>query len=45
MSNQFTTMIKEVAPGKGTLDYSVFLREVENLDPRNAGSYRALGNP
>lgn len=33
MSNQFTTMIKEVAPGKGTLDYSVFLREVENLDP------------
>ena len=33
MSNNLTTMIKEVAPGKGILNYSVFLREVERLDP------------
>jgi len=33
MSNEFTTMIKEVAPGKGKLNYSVFLKEVERLDP------------
>ena len=33
MSNQFTTMIREVAPGKGTLNYPVFLSQIENLDP------------
>ncbi|MDD2503492.1 MAG: sugar phosphate isomerase/epimerase [Clostridia bacterium] len=33
MSNQFTTMIKEAAPGKGTLDYLMFLQQVEALNP------------
>ncbi|HZJ56846.1 MAG TPA: TIM barrel protein [Clostridia bacterium] len=33
MSNQLTTMIKEVAPGKGTFNYPVFVREVERLNP------------
>ena len=33
MSKQFTTMIKEVAPGKGILDYPMFLQQIEALDP------------
>ncbi|NLX69956.1 MAG: sugar phosphate isomerase/epimerase [Clostridiales bacterium] len=33
MENRFTTIIREVAPGKGTIDYAVFLRLVEDLDP------------
>ncbi|MGI6189986.1 MAG: sugar phosphate isomerase/epimerase [Clostridiales bacterium] len=33
MSNRLTTMIREVAPGKGVIDYTVFLKLVERLDP------------
>jgi len=33
MSNRLTTMIQEVAPGKGAIDYGVVLRLVEAVDP------------
>lgn len=33
MDSKLTTLIREVAPGKGTFNYSVFVREVEKLNP------------
>ncbi len=33
MTNQFNANITQVAPGRGSLDYRVFLKEMDRLDP------------